>query len=865
MNSTSINANSISCFQRGCNCVFYCLSDLLDHFSSAHRMKSFHPIVCTYKTCKRSFTNRRYFTNHFNKTHGDDFCKESAIQESEAFINNNCTENLGTTLENGCSSQMDTSIPGKIVVSPVIADIICNAPQSGNGVVKEIIQDSVTDFCISLYSSLSLPFSHAEDIVKSTVNLVKGINSLYTEELAFLSVKDEKYTTQDTILQMEENFKWVESTFQNWNTKYMVKKTLQEQGVFIPPVVKDIGRITITKRTKVKDKFRRISVKGTYVFIPMRKVLTLLFQQEGVLEGVMKYLQKLDNDNVISNFVQSQCWINTRTSDEETGITLPLEIFNDDLEVGNPLGSHAGKNKVNATYFSIPCFVREVKSSLNYVFLAYLTHSFNLKYFNLKTVFKDLIAELNYLAETGITVTLENHNIRIFFQFCALCGDNLGLNTLGGFCQSFSKSEFCCRICLANRNTRRTMSKEDPTLLRTKENYRAGVNLQDPTKNGIKEECVFNSVKNFHIVDNCLVDVFHDIFEGVAQYDLYFLLQYYIFTAERFSVATFNHRLEVFDFGSSDIPNKPPPLPLDFKKKKKLRLSGCETACLLKFLGLLIGELVPPDDNVWELYLALRRIVDLALSPSFSTKSYELLALYVQEHNRLYVHLTKKALPFKFHNLVHYPRLIAKFGPLIHFSVEGYERGHGPVKCVSNSVTSRKNICLTIANKVMMKFGRNLLKNEYAKKRFLAGPNRNRTRKDYDTFFAELDKYIFTTSFPEILRERSTIRTNWVQLHGTKYCIGMTLYLAIDEETSFPIFGLIQNIFVSAAGKVYFLLKNFQTLAFSEKFYSFRLIIVDSYSVCSQDELHDFRPHNAAAPAMLPDSNLYYVSLLFNS
>ncbi|CAH0387718.1 unnamed protein product [Bemisia tabaci] len=41
-------------------------------------------------------------------------------------------------------------------------------------------------------------------------------------------------------------------------------------------------------------------------------------KQEGLLESVMKYLQKLDDDEVISNFVQSQCWINTLTPDKET-------------------------------------------------------------------------------------------------------------------------------------------------------------------------------------------------------------------------------------------------------------------------------------------------------------------------------------------------------------------------------------------------------------------------------------------------------------------------------------------------------------------------------------------------------------------
>lgn len=49
-------------------------------------------------------------------------------------------------------------------------------------------------------------------------------------------------------------------------------------------------------------------------------------------------------------------------------ITLPLFLYYDDFEVNNPLGSHAGAQKL-AVYISMACLPHELSSSLNYIYL----------------------------------------------------------------------------------------------------------------------------------------------------------------------------------------------------------------------------------------------------------------------------------------------------------------------------------------------------------------------------------------------------------------------------------------------------------------------------------------------------------------
>jgi len=37
---------------------------------------------------------------------------------------------------------------------------------------------------------------------------------------------------------------------------------------------------------------------------------------------------------------------------------------------------------------------------------------------------------------------------------------------------------------------------------------------------GIKERCIFNDLKYYHIYENQCIDVMHDLYEGILRYDM---------------------------------------------------------------------------------------------------------------------------------------------------------------------------------------------------------------------------------------------------------------------------------------------------------------------------------------------------------
>jgi hypothetical protein len=79
-------------------------------------------------------------------------------------------------------------------------------------------------------------------------------------------------------------------------------------------------------------------------------------------------------------------------------------------------------------------------------------------------------------------------------------------------------------------------------LLRQESNYREDEARCDPTNTGIKESCVLSKISSFSVWNNVALDVMHNVFEGVADYDLMFIFMKFI-EAGYFDLAKLNERI----------------------------------------------------------------------------------------------------------------------------------------------------------------------------------------------------------------------------------------------------------------------------------------------------------------------------------
>lgn len=131
-------------------------------------------------------------------------------------------------------------------------------------------------------------------------------------------------------------------------------------------------------------------------------------------------------------------------------------------------------------------------------------------------------------------------------------------------------------------------------------------------------------------------------------------------------------------------------------KKLKIKQSASEMLCLIRYLGFMIGDLIPAGNRPWKLYQYLRRAVGIITCPKIDVGDINDLKILISKHNSLYLELYGALKP-KMHFWVHYQTLILKNGSVKHISSFMFERKNRKMKEIAVATSSNVNVSLTIA------------------------------------------------------------------------------------------------------------------------------------------------------------------------
>lgn len=321
------------------------------------------------------------------------------------------------------------------------------------------------------------------------------------------------------------------------------------------------------------------------------------------------------------------------------------------------------------------------------------------------------------------------------------------------------------------------MAKEDREVLRNLQNYNEDLSKIIPgdlsSSNGIIEHCVFNNIPSFHVTENNAVDIAHDLFEGgVCNYALSRVLNYFIKEIQAFTLTTFNIRISDFNFvGVSNKPRKISSTQLD---KGNFKLTMSETQTFMEFLPALIGDLIPANDCVWHYFLILHQITEIVLKLEVTKEEIESLQVLIEEHHDLYCTLFDDHLTPKFHNMIHYPRIIKLLGPLRKMWTIRCESKHLETKQYFSVNTSRKNVDFSASIKAQLTLSYLFLCNEnYVQDSFIIGPTEYMNLKDID-FFQEFQAYI-----PSDLD--NVFVSKWIKYLNNEYSSNRVLYQHSDS------------------------------------------------------------------------------------
>lgn len=657
--------------------------------------------------CTRKYDRLDSFRKHLRANH---LLPSNLVSHPESNINSECDISINdivfptTPAEWPCMSNVeeDTESNFKTYIEsieqlPLIQD---NLPQSN---INLSIEHCIHRLTSKWYSDNNMPRKKVQSNVEDVANLFSDVIGILSDNVAsLLKVKNISISIQTDVHKI---FSDVLDAFSNVDTEYMRLKKFRDSGHLIAPENVLLGTISGTKLIHGQSQINSEEVFAQ--FIPIRNVFRIFFEQSNVFQRTLLYMRYLtSNTTCVSNFVQCSLWKKT-VAEYGSKIVFPVFIYFDEYESNNVLGSHSGDGgKLGALYIQIPCLPPEFLSKLENIFLFQLINALHRKIFGNLRTFQRVIDELNFLSKNGISIKTNEGTYQIYFVLGLVLGDNLGLNSLLGFVESF-QAHYWCRCCLINKNDAYTITAELPELIRTPQSYEQIIsNFQSDSninKYGIKEKCVWNLVHQFDVAKNFSVDAMHDLLEGICKYELADILYNFIFKEKIISADTINDRINSFGFGRNERRNKPPELSPDHIKQLNLKLSASEVHCLMRHFGLFIGDLISEDNKIWEVYTTLSEILNIVLAKVYTIGCPDLLENLISENLELYQTVFKKSLKPKHHLLIHYPKIMKIAGPVVHFWSMRFESKHRESKIAARATVSRRNLAYTLALKHQLK------------------------------------------------------------------------------------------------------------------------------------------------------------------
>ncbi|XP_030757984.1 uncharacterized protein LOC115883721 isoform X1 [Sitophilus oryzae] len=671
------------------------LEKLVRHFKCCHNLNSNSTFRCY--ECGQCFQNLSSFKRHMNRKHLVDEVLVNCTDKG----NDDFTINMDIPVTSDNSLLSDSNCPRSVFVDnktpgDKIDEEIQNEPEQFNfDSLHKKVENAALQFLLSLHNN--------DNFTRKDVLQIQNIaNGYLLEPLLDMFMNFAKcniqYQNPALYNEMSSLISNCRNPFKAFSSDYLFHKILTNKGC-----VNTLKEITINNEVRPVHRAGNLITQETKIkgiVMPLKFQFKAFFEKNKLLEPTLAYMKDLEVNNTFTNFMQGELWKN-KIKLYPGKITIPFFLYIDDFEINNPLGSHSSKHSVCNIYYSFPCLPVQ-ESKLENIFYAGVIKSNDLKTFGNENCFEYLIEVLKDLEINGILIeSHDNKSANVHFILGLVIGDNLGLNSFLDFSKSFSSNYFC-RLCRASKADTQKMSYENTELNRTVENYELDASNTNSMM-GISKISLLNNIPSFHVVTNYYADVMHDLFEGICHYDLCHIIEYFI-TMKYFDLDGLNDRKQNFEYGPIDINTICGKIEPHHLKKRKLKMSAREMMTFILYFPIMIGDLVPSDDTVWRFLVNFVEIIDILLCFEIDVPNILLLENKIKDHNRDYTALFNDTLKPKHHLLTHYPKIIRQSGPLRKLWCFKFESKHRQFKIYSHCITSRKNICLTLAKKYELKF-----------------------------------------------------------------------------------------------------------------------------------------------------------------
>lgn len=447
------------------------------------------------------------------------------------------------------------------------------------------------------------------------------------------------------------------------------------------------------------------SLKEGYHYIPLLESLKSYLRHDDVLDAVLRGGSQHQGDGYYDCFTSGAIYKRSSVLSLDP-YHLRITIYTDEITVTNPLASHSRKHKLAVVYYIVGNVHPKYQSALKSIHLVAISKWKLIQKHGYNVFLNRLIVDLEKLNQEGIDVTtFSGRTMHFTGSVSNIAADNLSAHALGGFRCCFSSGKFC-RFCLVDFKDRRNVNCSVQAPLRTENSveYHSFLVGQDPALAAVfgivSRSCLYR-LAGFNPLRCLAPDVMHDILECFLPSHLREIILY-LHRKKIVSFGTTKRLLAEFKYGKSDGANRFPGFPDEWLKSKKKNLGGtaAEKWCFFRLFPLMVGHLVPEDDENWKLFKIALRIAGIVLALKTSNQMVCELVELIDEHHKLWVVLYPHVFPAKFHYLTHYPKLILEFGPLRLLWCMRFESFHQRLKTALVRCRNFKNPTKTASHRV---------------------------------------------------------------------------------------------------------------------------------------------------------------------
>ena len=250
----------------------------------------------------------------------------------------------------------------------------------------------------------------------------------------------------------------------------------------------------------------------TMMYVPILQMIQELFKNTDILSKIRE--PNTEPGYYVSYRDGSHFQENELLSTED--LHLAIQLYIDDLEIANPLGTSRKVHKLCAVYWVLANVPPKYRSAMHTIQLAMLAKVTDLKKYGYAAVLAPLVRDIHTLEQDGVFIESVGQNVKGTI-FC-VSADNLAAHGLGGFLESI-RAGYVCRFCMATSEQFQTTEvKKEEFVQRTKASHDIHVQnvLQDESSRsqfGVKADCVLReSLEHFHPITGFPPDLLHDFF-----------------------------------------------------------------------------------------------------------------------------------------------------------------------------------------------------------------------------------------------------------------------------------------------------------------------------------------------------------------